>query len=242
MRGFTPLAIGAFAFAALCAASSHAQSLAMQAPQNVLQLSASGAVEVASDLLVLTLAANTEAADASDAQAQLTRALDAALAQARSSAQAAQNPGQMDVRTGQFSLYPRYGQDGKIKAWQGRAELVLEGRDFSRITESASRIRTMVISQVGFALSNGSRAKAELEAQAQAIEQFKGRAAELARSFGFTGYTLREVTVNSSQSAPGPRPRLLAMAAAGSDVQVPVPVEAGKTQVVISVSGSVQMR
>lgn len=60
--------------------------------------------------------------------------------------------GQMDVRTGPFGLYPRYGKDGKINGWQGRAELVLEGRDFARITATAGKIQTMAISQVGVCL------------------------------------------------------------------------------------------
>ena len=117
-------------------------------PRNVVQLSASGTVEVQQDLLVLALSTSKEGADAASTQAQLKQALDAALAEAKRNAQS----GQMDVRTGPFGLYPRYGKDGKINGWQGRAELVLEGRDFARITATAGKIQTMAISQVGFAL------------------------------------------------------------------------------------------
>ena len=83
----------------------------------------------------------------------------------------------------------------------------------------------------------------EGEAQTLAIEQFKARAADLSRGFGFANYSLREVSVNSNEMSPGPRPRAMAMeakSAAYSDA--PVPVEAGKAQVVVNVSGSVQMR
>ena len=96
-------------------------------PQNVLQLSASGQVEVQQDLLSLSLTTTREGSDANAVQSQLKTALDAALAEARKAAQ----PGQMDVRTGNFSLYPRHGRDGKISGWNGTAELVLEGRDFA---------------------------------------------------------------------------------------------------------------
>ena len=42
---------------------------------------------------------------------------------------------------------------------------------------------------------------------------------------------------------PGPRPRMMAMEAkAGSFSDSAVPVEAGKAQVIVNVSGSVQMR
>ena len=209
------------------------------APQDVLQLSATGAVEVQQDLLVLNLATSKEAADAATVQTQLKQALDAALTEAKRNAQ----PGQLDVRTGPFGLYPRYGKDGKINGWQGRAELALEGRDFARITATAGKIQTLAISQVAFGLSREARAKVESEAQTQAIEQFKARAAELATGFGFANYSLREVAVNSNEMSPGPRPRMMAAEAkVASFSDSAVPVEAGKAQVTVNVSGSVQMR
>ena len=39
-----------------------------------------------------------------------------------------------------------------------------------------------------------------------------------------------------------PRPRMMAMEAKGAAADMPVPVEAGKTTVVVSVSGSVHLR
>ncbi len=239
MKFLAPLA-AACAIAAV-SGTAFAQNVATPAPQNVLQLAASGSVDVQQDLLVLTLAATREGADASTVQTQLRQALDAGLAEAKRAAQ----PEQMEVRTGQFGLYPRYGKDGKITAWQGRAELVLQGRDFSRITTTAGRIQSMPISQIAFDLSKEARARVQAEAQTRAIEEFKNRAGELAKGFGFSGYLLREVSVNSDEMSPGPRPpRMMAMQAKSSMMSADesVPVEAGKTQVVVHVSGSVQLR
>lgn len=206
-------------------------------PQNVLQLSATGTVEVQQDLLSLTLTTTREGPEAAAVQTQLKAALDAALVEAKKAAQ----PGQLDVRTGNFSLYPRYGRDQKISGWSGTAELVLEGRDFPRITATAGRIQTMTMGGVGFGLSREQRAKVEGEAQALAIERFKARATELARGFGFAGYTLREVAVNSNDQG-YPRPRMVAMEMKATQADSPVPVEAGKSSVVVTVSGSVQLR
>lgn len=206
-------------------------------PQNVLQLSASGTVEVQQDLLSLTLTTSREGPEAAAVQEQLKTALDAALIEARKAAQ----PGQLEVRTGHFSLYPRYGRDQKISGWSGSAEMVLEGRDFPRITATAGRIRTMTMGGVGFGLSREQRAKVEGEAQALAIERFKAKATELARGFGFAGYTLREITVNSNDQG-YPRPRPMAMELKAGQADSPVPVEAGKSSVVVTVSGSVQLR
>ncbi|RIX85153.1 SIMPL domain-containing protein [Acidovorax cavernicola] len=220
------------------AGSAWAQNAVMPAPQNVLQLSASGTVEVQQDLLSMTLVTTRDAAEAGTVQTQLKTALDAALAEAKKNAQ----PGQLDVRTGNFSLSPRYTKDGKINGWQGSTELVLEGRDFARITQTAGRISTLSVGNVGFGLSREQRAKTEVEAQNIAIDNFKQKAGELAKGFGFGGYTLREVSVNANDSGPI-RPRVMAMQAKSfSAADSAVPVEAGKTSVVVNVSGSVQLK
>lgn len=221
------------------AASASAQSVTVAPPQNVLQLSAMATVEVQQDLLTMTLSTSREAADAATVQSQLRSALDAALAEARKNAQ----PGQLDVRTGNFNLSPRYSREGKMTGWRGTTELVLEGRDFPRITQTAGRIGTLTIANIGFSLSREQQARTEVDAQAAAIDNFKQRADELAKRFGFSGYTLREVAVNAHQGGPM-QPRMMAMdamAKSGSS-DAPVPVEAGKASVVVNVSGSVQLK
>jgi predicted secreted protein len=221
----------------LLAIGTAASAQMMPPPQNVVQLSVNGSVEVQQDLLSITMNTSREGADPAAVQAQLKTALDAALTEARK----AVLPGQLDVRTGNFSLYPRYGRDGKMTGWSGSAELVLEGRDIPRITQTAGRISTLTMGGVSFGLSREQRARVETEAQAIAIERFKAKAAELARGFGFGGFTLREVSVNSNDQGM-PRPRVMAMEAKSSMADAPVPVEAGKTSVVVTVSGSVQLR
>ena len=221
----------------LLAIGTAASAQMMPPPQNVVQLSVNGSVEVQQDLLSITMNTSREGADPAAVQAQLKTALDAALTEARK----AVLPGQLDVRTGNFSLYPRYGRDGKMTGWSGSAELVLEGRDIPRITQTAGRISTLTMGGVSFGLSREQRARVETEAQAIAIERFKAKAAELARGFGFGGFTLREVSINSNDQGM-PRPRMMAMEAKSSMADAPVPVEAGKTSVVVTVSGSVQLR
>lgn len=220
------------------ALGAQAQMASPEPLQNVAQLQASASVEVQQDLLSMAMNTTVAGTDAGQVQAQLKRALDAALVQARAAAM----PGQMEVRTGAFSLYPRYGKEGQINGWQGSAELVLEGRDFSRITATASSIRTLTVGQVGFALSREQRARVEREAQAQAIERFRAKAGEVARGFGFGGYSLREVAVNANDQESSPRPRMAAMQARAGAEDAPLPVEAGKSLVQVNVSGSVQMK
>ncbi len=210
----------------------------MPVPQNVVQLSASGSVEAPQDLLSIAMSTTRDGVDANVVQTQLKTALDVALAEAKKAAQ----PGQLDARTGSFSLYPRYGRDGKPIGWQGTAELILEGRDFARISSTAGKIQTLTVSNVSFGLSRTQRAVVEREAQALAIQSFKVRATEIAQAFGFSGYTLREVSVNANDAGYTPRPRVMAMEAKSSMADAPVPIEAGKTLVLVNVSGAVQLK
>ena len=206
--------------------------------QNVAQLSASGSVEVQQDMLSIAMNTSRDGVDAGSVQTQLKQALDSALAVARQAAAL----GQLDVRTGNFNLYPRYGKDGKINGWQGTTGLVLEGRDFARITTAAGKIQTLTLGNVSFALSREQRTRVEGEAQQQAIELFKIKAGDIARGFGFNGYTVREVSVSASDQGSVPRPRTIAMQARSEMSEAPVSVEAGKSTVLVNVNGSVQMR
>jgi predicted secreted protein len=222
-----------------CSGATFAQQIGHDTLQNLAQLSAVGSVEVQQDLLSISMNTTRDGADASAVQTQLKQALDTALAQARQAAA----PGQMEVRTGNFSLNPRYGKDGKLSGWQGTTELVLEGRDFTRITTTAGKIQTLTLANVSFALSRDQRAKVEGEAQTLAIERFKAKAGEIAKGFGFSGYSLREVAVNGNDQGPSPRPYVMSMQAKSSIASdSAVAVEAGKTTVTVNVSGSVQMK
>ena len=229
--------IAACAFATW-ACTGLAQQTGMPAPQNVVQLSANASVDVAQDFMVLSMSTTRDGADASAVQTQLKIALEAALNEAKK----ASNPGRLDVKTGQFSLSPRYGRDGRINGWQGTVELVMEGRDFEKISTTAGKIQTLTVSGVGFSLSREVRARVQTEAQAQAIANFKTQAESIAKGFGFSGYSLREVSVNSNDVGQPFRPRMMAMEARSSMAEAPVPVEAGKSTVQVTVGGSVQLK
>ena len=227
------------ALATLMAVPALAQERARVQEHNQVQLSATAAQDLAQDWLSQSLNTSRDGADANLIQTQLKTAMDAALAEARKAAQ----PGLLEVRTGNFSLSPRYGRDGKISGWSGSIELVMEGRDFARISATAGKITTLTMGNIAFSLSREQRAKVETETQAAAIERFKAKAADIARGFGFAGYTLGQVAVSASdQAMPVPRPRMMAMKADVSMSESAIPVEAGKATVSTTVSGSVLLK
>jgi predicted secreted protein len=207
-------------------------------PHNIVQLSGTGSVEAPQDLLTVTLSTSREGTDAAAVQAWLRQALDTALLELKKAAQ----PGGMEVRSGGFSLQPRYSNDAKINGWTGSAELVLEGTDFARIGSSAAKSQPLTINSLRFGLSRQARAKLETQAQSLAIADFKTRAADIARSFGFADFSLREVSVGTVDQTPGPMPRMVAMSAKSMSADAAIPMEGGKTLVVVTVSGSVQLK
>jgi len=231
-------ALSAIAFAVLgTAAVATAQTL--PPPQNVVSLSASATLEVPQDWLTVVLSTTREGGDAALVQSQLKQALEAALAEARKAAK----PGQVEVRTGGFSLAPRYNpKGGSITGWQGSTELVVEGRDGTAIAQLTGRVQTLTIARVGHSLSREARSKVEGEVAAMAIERFRARADAVSRQLGFAGYTVREVAVNSDGGNDQPLPRMRLQASAVMGEGAALPVEAGKATVTANVSGSVQMR
>jgi predicted secreted protein len=78
--------------------------------------------------------------------------------------------------------------------------------------------------------------------QAQAIERFRARATEVAKGFGFAGYTLREVSVSSADMPERPVPRMVAMEAKAAASDMAIPTAAGTATVSVTVSGAIQLR
>lgn len=212
--------------------------------QGVVGLSASASVEVTRDLLSITFSTARDGADANAVQAQLKQALDAALAEAKKAAR----PGQVDVQTGAFSIFPRYANSGSgspgkqsLNGWQGSAEVIVEGRDMAAIGQLVGRISTMTVARVGYRLSREASQRVEADIAAEAIAKYRAKAAEYAKQFGYAGYAIREVNV--SADAAGPRP--IQMARSASTLSAPseaLAVEPGKETVTASVNGTVQLK
>jgi len=212
-----------------------AASAAEPQPSGVLSLSASASTEVAQDLLRVVFSTTREGPDAQSVQGGLKKALEAALAEAKKAAK----PGQLDVQTGNFSLYPRSDKQGRITVWQGSAELVVEGKDANAIAQLAGRVDSMAIARVAWGLSREQRRLAETAVAAEAIARFRSRADEYAKQFGYSAAAVREVNVSGSE--PPPYAPVAMLRSKASDAAEALPVEAGKTQVSVTVSGSVQM-
>lgn len=208
-------------------------------PEGVVSLSASSHREVSRDVLSITLSVTRDANDAATVQGQLKQVLDAALSEAK---KAVQTPA-LEVRTGAFGLYPRYGSNARINGWQGSAELIVEGKDLQKVAQVAGKLQGMNVTQVVSTLSREMREQYETEIASAAIQQFRTRAQTLARDFGYKDYVLREVSVQAGASGSGGVPVAPMVARADmAQSMAPVPVSPGKATVTVTVTGSVQLK
>jgi predicted secreted protein len=217
--------------------SSVALAADQAAPSGVVALTATASTDVTRDMLTITLMTNRDGADASAVQSSLKQAVESALAEARS----VSRPGQIDVRTGNFSLSPRYSPKNAISGWQGSAEVVLEGRDLPGLSQLAGRIQTMSIARVSQGLSREQREKAEATALSQAISRYRAQAADVTKQFGYSSYVVREVSVSTNDPGSNPVPMFAVARSMAVQNDAPMPIEAGQTSVTVTVNGTVQM-
>ncbi|KWE83993.1 SIMPL domain-containing protein [Burkholderia territorii] len=224
----------------LASPAAHAQTANPHFPEpaGVLSLSSQASADVPQDIIHITLFYEQQAKDPGSLTSALNQRADAALAQAK-------GVSGVTARTGAFSVYPSTDRDGKISAWRGRTEIVLESRDFSAASKLAGQLSNqMQVANVEFSLSPEAQRAAEQKLTTEAIKSFRARADEAAKAFGYNSYSIRDVNVGGSRNVQ-PYPRMMAMAAAPMDsakMSAPISVEGGKATVSVTVNGSVQMK
>ncbi|SEI84518.1 SIMPL domain-containing protein [Paraburkholderia diazotrophica] len=222
----------------LAPAAANAQTAVQQyQPAGVLSLNAQSSAEVPQDVVDITLFYEQEASDPSSLTGTLNQHADQALQKAKGVAG-------VTARTGAFSIYPSTDRDGRISAWRGRTEIVLESHDFAAASKLAGQLSSiMQVGNVQFSLSPEAQRAAEQKLTGQAIASFRQQATAAAQAFGYSGYSIREVNVGHGGMPPRPV-MMMSMRADGGSAKAaaPVPVEGGTSTVTVNVSGSVQMK
>ena len=237
-----PRPMGLLAVLVCCAGlalPAQAQTQAQPLPHNVVQLSATAQQPVRQDWLTLTLVQRVQGADPAALQRQLSQGVEAALRQLRPQVRA----GEFELGTGHFSLQPRHNAEGQIVGWIGSAELLLQGRDVAALASAAAQVRGLNVAQMAFSLSPQARQQVEASVRSAAIERFRASAHQVARDFGFGGYSLREIAISDGEQEFSARPRLMMAAQARLDgAEAALPAEPGTAQVQVTVAGTVQLQ
>jgi len=221
---------------AAMAQSAFAQSVIQAQPSGVLSLAAQASADVPQDVVDITLFYEQEAQDPASLTSVLNQRADAALRQAK-------GIDNVTAHSGSFTVYTSTDRDGRISAWRGRTEVVLESKDFTAASKLAGKMSdSMQVGSVTFSLSPEAQRAAEQKLSTQAIASFKQQAQSSAQAFGYSGYAIREVNIGHNGSSPRP---VMMMAArnmsADAKMSAPMALEGGTSTVTVNVSGSVQM-
>ena len=221
-------------------ASSSARSQELGVPMNdVLNLDATVSTEVAPDLAVITLAIVREGVDV----APLTKEVNEALARAFAEARAMPS---VIASNGGYNTFPRYDSRGATSGpgtrtgWQVRAEIVLKSKDFNALGDLVGRLsQTLQIARSGFEISPDLREREGRTLLERGARAFQDKASAAARAFGYSGYSIKQVTIGSAGQSGGLRTMAYESRAA---VAAPLPVESGQVTLTLSVNGSIQLR
>ena len=221
---------------AAMAQNAFAQNVVQAQPSGVLSLAAQASADVPQDVVDITLFYEQEAQDPASLTSVLNQRADAALRQAK-------GVDNVTAHSGSFTVYPSTDRDGRISAWRGRTEVVLESKDFTAASKLAGKMSdSMQVGSVTFSLSPEAQRAAEQKLSTQAIASFKQQAQSSAQAFGYSGYAIREVNIGHNGSSPRP---VMMMAArnmsADAKMSAPMALEGGTSTVTVNVSGSVQM-
>lgn len=227
-RWLGSLAAAGFALAAL---DGHAQmQMAGAPPAPSITVSATATATVANDRLQASLRAEAENVSPAAAASQVNAIIATALADAKA------YPA-VKVATAGYSTQ-QIAQKGQPTRWHVTQSITLEAGDFTQAAMLMTRLQDqggLLLSSMGFSISEASRRKAEDGVTQEALKSWQGRAQQAAQGLGFAGWRVGHVTVQTSSGGPAyPQMRAQVMAAPGG---APVAVEAGTTEVTVTVSG-----
>jgi predicted secreted protein len=200
------------------------------------QLEAAARSELPNDEMVVQLAVERSGTIAEKLNDEVLDALNLAIAKAKTVEG-------VKVRLGSITTQPEWGPQGKRTGWRVRGVMVLEGRDLKATGALAGQLsEDLQIAGVSFRLTDAARAREESRLLKEAAAAFNDRARETAAAFGFGGFELKKLNINHATEAPPPRPMQMEMRASSASAKSYVPTDAGDATVVLTISGSVELK
>ena len=176
-----------------------------------LVVSESATREVEQDTLVGILAARAEAAAPREAQAEVNRAMAAAIERAQAVAG-------VRAATGGYRVYQEYDQEGRPRQWIAEQDLRLTAREAAPLLELVGALQEdgLILNGLAYQLSAEARRTLEDELAIEAIEALRRRAEQVAASLAMRVETIATLRVGEVAEEPPIRPMMRTMAEAAS--------------------------
>jgi len=183
------------------------------------------AQQVANDRVEAVLVASAEATEAAECASQVNAAMSWALPRA-------QGKSGVSVRTGGYSTQPIY-DEGRLRRWRARQELVLAGADVEAVTAVVSDLQArMALESFDFSVSDERRRRTEDGLIERALEGFRERAELIRRSLDARAWRLDDVSIETGGGGFVPRMQQTRMLEA-------VAVEAGTSRVEVQIRATI---
>lgn len=198
-----------------------------------IELSAEASRRAPNDLAIAT--AYYEAADGDPAA--LSRRVNSAIAAAL---ELSKSYSGVQASSAGVSTWPVHTKDGQtIEAWRMRSTIRLESRDIPALSELLGKLQeTLAVSSLAMQPAPETRNSTADLAALDAIRAFEARARTIAEAFG-KQYRIRSISVNYGGLPPPIMPMMRAGAFAAEAVSAPL--EGGESDVVVGVSGTIEL-
>jgi predicted secreted protein len=201
---------------------------------NQVHLQAQQSESVSNDTMHASLSTYGEARDPAKLATQLNTDMEWALAIAR------QQEG-VTVSSGGYQTYPVH-RDNVLKGWRGQQGLELEGKDTRQIGELLGRLQEKLqLKSIHFSVSGEQRQAVENRLIGRALEAFKQRARIVADNLEAGGYRIVDINISTTAQRP-PVPYQARMMAAPMEAAAPVAVEAGESDIVVRINGTIELQ
>jgi len=191
--------------------------------------------EVANDWVRAVVGVTDEDGDVAKLADRVNQAMAWALERARARSG-------VSAKSGGYSTVPVHDpRKGERRFWRASQDLLLEGADSRAISELLGELQSRVqLRSIDFTVSPTQRRKVEDELIDEALAAFLARAQRVRQRLGARGYQIVQVSIGTSGGSP-PVPMLRATMAMESANVAPPALEAGTSELVVSVSGSIQL-
>jgi len=204
-------------------------------PMRRVDFSVQASREVANDWVRAVVGVTDEDENAAKLADRVNQAMAWALERARAKSG-------INAKSGGYSTQPVHDpRKGERRFWRASQDLLLEGSDPLAMSELLGELQSRVqLRSIDFTVSPAQRRKVEDELIDEALAAFLARAQRVQTRLASRGYQIVQISIGTSGGAP-PVPMMRATMAMDSAAVAPPALEAGTSELVTSVSGSIQL-
>ena len=218
-----------------------ASSTAAWAAVPCVDLEASVSQQFPNDQMRVQLVKESRGKSIEELNTQVIEAINRALEKARAT------PSVKAYATG-INTNQEWDRNGRRDGWQVRGSLVLEGTDTAAVARLAGQLAgNLQVDGVNYQLSTARRQTEENRLIKEAVEAFRTRATATASAFGYKGYEIRQIRLDTSHRSDSDLGGIYPLAAAArseaAESNMPsVPGQGGDTTITLTARGTIELR